>query len=72
MCQRCPEAVIATTFEQVDHFMDEDVFQALRRFLRQFQIQPDTAGLNVAGPPLRLHPSDTTLGDFHPDVIVIL
>ncbi|MCY1186978.1 hypothetical protein D9M73_279010 [compost metagenome] len=35
--------------------MDENVFEALDRLFRQFQVEPDAAGGNVAGAPLGFH-----------------
>lgn len=46
------ETVIVTPFEQVDHFVDENVFQALRRLLREFEVETDAAGFGVAGAPI--------------------
>lgn len=43
------EAVVVVTFEQVDQFVDDDVFQTMPRFFDQFEIEPDAAGFDVAG-----------------------
>ena len=36
-------------FEQVNHFVDDDVLQAGGRLFDQFEIEPDTTGLNMTG-----------------------
>ena len=38
------------------------VFQALNRLLREFQVQPDPAGVDVASAPFGLHPLDAPAG----------
>jgi len=55
------EAVVVVAFQQVHQFVHQNVLQALRWFLGQFQIQPDAAGLSVAAAPFGFHL-------FHPPV----
>lgn len=35
------ETTIVSRFEQVNHFMDDDIFKALGRLLREIGVQPD-------------------------------
>ena len=56
-----PKAITVMPFYQMDHFVHQDVFEAGRRFLRQFEVQPDSAGVLVAGSPGSLHLPDAYL-----------
>ena len=38
------EAAVVSGFQQVDHFMHDDVFQALARLFRQIGVEPDACG----------------------------
>jgi len=49
-------------FEEVGHFVDDDVLQALGRFFSQFQVEPDAPGRDVAGAPAGAHPPDAPSG----------
>ena len=57
------EAVVVVALEQVEHLVQDDVVEALGRFLDQLQIEPDAMGLGGAGAPLGLHPLDVPLCD---------
>ena len=48
-----PFAVIGN--EAVQHFMKNDVIDALGRLLRQLKIEPDVAQARIAAAPLRFH-----------------
>ena len=61
------EIVVVVLFQEVQQFMDDDVFQAIFRFLSQFQIDPDALGEDVAGAPFGLHLFDRPLVDLHSD-----
>ena len=54
-------------FQQVCHLMHDDVFQAFRRMFRQFQIEPDATGADIAAPPTRLHLLDAPFMHLLPD-----
>jgi len=47
--------------------MHDDVFQAFRRMFRQFQIEPDATGADIAAPPTRLHLLDAPFMHLLPD-----
>ena len=61
------EALAVPTFEEVGHLVDGQVLQAVRVLLRQLQVEPDVAGLTVAGAPLGLHAADAPLRHRHAD-----
>src|ERR1700693_3054154 len=42
-------------FKNVNHLMDNDIFEAFAWFLREICVQPDAASVRVAAPPFRLH-----------------
>lgn len=50
--------------------MDDDVFQAVLRFLGQFQIDPDALGEDVAGAPFGFHLFDRPLVDLYSDDVL--
>lgn len=50
--------LVVVPLQQVHQFMHNDVLQAPGRFLGQFQIDPDPAGIDVAAAPLGLHLPD--------------
>lgn len=62
-----PKAVVVAALDQVDKLMRRDVFQAGRRLLGQFEIQPDAPRLGVARSPAGLHPLDARLGGAYAD-----
>src|SRR3989442_7829239 len=49
----------------MDHFMYNDVFQGLRRFLRQFKVDPDSTFILVTRPPTRFHPPNSPIPDIY-------
>jgi hypothetical protein len=61
------ESVCVMTFEEMDHFMNHDIFQTGRRFLGKFEIEPNTPGIHVACTPTGLHLPYAPVGDFYPD-----
>jgi hypothetical protein len=60
------EMLVVMPFQQVRQFVDEDIFQALRRLLDKFEVQPDAAGLGVAGAPSGFHLFDAPLRERNP------
>ena len=59
------EPVVVVSFQQVGHFVDDDVLQTLQRPLRDFQIESDSSGGRVAGAPMGFHPLDAPVGDLN-------
>ncbi|MNR50901.1 hypothetical protein D3C85_1704870 [compost metagenome] len=53
---------------QVGQFVYQDVLQALHRLLRQFQVEPDSAGFDAAGAPFGFHPLDAPGSRFNPQL----
>ena len=51
------EAIVMMPLDEMHEFVDDDVFEALDRLLGEFEVQPDAAGLRVAGAPPGLHSS---------------
>jgi len=49
------EAAIVSSFEEMDHFMNHDIFQTFTWLLGQFRIETDAFGVTVATSPLGLH-----------------
>jgi len=60
------EPVVMVPLQQMHQFVDDKIFQALHRLFHQFEVQPDTAGLDVAGAPLGFHLFDTPLDNLNP------
>ena len=58
-----PKPVVVSAFDDVHQFVRYDVLEARYLFLRQFKIQPDSAGILIARPPKRLHLLDSNLTD---------
>ena len=61
------EAGVVVSFEQVNHFMHDDVFEAVGRFFDEFEVEPDALLFDVAGAPFRFHVFDSPVGDFDAD-----
>jgi len=61
------EAAIVNGFEEMNHLMNNDVFEAFARFLRKFGVEPDAAGDRTATAPLGLHPLHEEPFHFHAD-----
>lgn len=51
----------------MDHFVDDDVFQAGDGFLAEFEVEPDTPGLDGAASPSGFHVLDAPGGDLGAD-----
>ena len=49
------EAIVVTAFDQMREFVDNDVFEALDRFLGQFSVEADTPCAGVAASPFGFH-----------------
>lgn len=56
--QQSFEAGIMSGFQQMKHFMNNDVLQEFRGFFGQLGIEADVAGNRVAASPSGLHPLD--------------
>ena len=52
------ETIIMTPDKEVHHLMYDDVFEAFRRFLREFGIEPDALCVGSGTAPLRFHSLD--------------
>jgi hypothetical protein len=50
------ETGVVGRFQQMNHLMHDDVFQAFRRLLRKLGIKPDAFGAWTTTAPLRFHP----------------
>ena len=59
--QNTPESPIVRRFDQVRHFVDDDVFKTVHGPLCQFQVEPDSPGPEVTTPPTGLHLPDAPL-----------
>jgi hypothetical protein len=59
------EAGVVSGFQQVPHFVYDDVFEALPRFAGEIGIEPDAGGGAAAASPFRLHSPDKVA--FHTD-----
>ena len=58
------ETIVVTAFQNVDHFVDNDVFEANFWLLRQFQIERYALGAGIATAPLCFHLSDLPARHF--------
>src|SRR5664279_129564 len=59
------ETIIVVPLQEMDHFVDGDVFQTADRLLGQLQIEPDSAGIHVAASPLGFHLLDSPVVDAY-------
>lgn len=51
----------------VDHLVNDEIFETLWRFLSEVGIEPDRAGSVVAAAPLRFHSTDKKVSDLYVD-----
>src|ERR1700675_1877625 len=65
LIHQCGVAFVVASFNQVDHLMGHNIFEALRGFLCEFKIQPNATCFNAAASPLRLHFLNRTLSDLN-------
>ena len=56
------ESLVVMPFNEVRQFVDEEVLEALRGLLGEFEVQPDAPGATAARTPLGLHPLDAPDG----------
>lgn len=49
------EALVVGRFEEVDHLMDDHIFEQIFGLLYRFGVQTDVARLVVAASPVRFH-----------------
>src|SRR5688500_3381259 len=59
------ETLPVRRLQQVNHFVQNDVTQAVLRFLRKLRVEPDRPSGGIAAPPLGLHLLDEELPDSH-------
>jgi len=52
------EAAVVDGLEQVNHFLDDDVFQAFKGFLGEFGIDADACCFRIASAPSGFHALD--------------
>lgn len=52
---QCDEAGAMSRLQNVNHLVDDDIFEAFAWFLREIGVQPDAAPTRVAASPFRLH-----------------
>ena len=51
--------------DEMNHFMDDDVFEQVFGLLNQFGVQPDITGAMITAAPLGFHPLQEITGDFN-------
>ena len=49
------EPLVMRWLQQVEHFVEQDVFQALARLFGEFGVEADVAGVVVAASPASFH-----------------
>lgn len=59
------ESVTVTWFQQMHHFVNDDIFQESLRLLHELRIESDVTCLGIAASPLGLHPLQKIPGDLH-------
>jgi hypothetical protein len=52
------KSTVVSRFEQVNHFMENDVFETFEGLFGKFEIEPDGFGFGAAAAPLGFHLSD--------------
>jgi hypothetical protein len=65
LVQQRDEPLIVMRLNEVDEFMNHEIFEALHGLFRQFEVQPDAASRYAARTPLSLHPLDAPSGDLN-------
>ena len=58
------EATVVGGFEEVNHFVDEDVFEAFAGFFREVSVEADGPGFGGATSPFCFHALDEKAIDF--------
>ena len=61
------EAAIVSGFEEMNHLMNNDVFEAFARFLCKFGVEPNALEVGVAASPFRFHLLHKEPFHFHAD-----
>lgn len=64
------EIVVVVLFQEMQQFVDDDVFKAVFRLLCQFQVDPDALGEDIASAPFGFHLFDRPLGDLYSDYVL--
>ena len=59
------ESLAVRRLQQMHHFVDDDVFQQIPRFFREFRVEPEMAVTVVAASPLGFHPLQEITGNRH-------
>jgi hypothetical protein len=49
------KSVAVMTLNEVNHLMDDDIFEAMLWFSRELRVDANSAGARIAAPPLGLH-----------------
>ena len=64
------KVVVVVLFQEVQQFVDDDIFQAIFRFFGQLQVYPDAFGIDIAGAPFGFHLFDRPLVDLNTDYLL--
>ena len=65
LVQQGDEPLIVMRLDEVNEFVNDEIFEALHRLFRQFEVQPDAASRYVARAPLSLHLFDAPSSDLN-------
>src|SRR5437588_2631527 len=65
LVEKCHKALAVRWLQQMCHFMDNDVFEQVFRFLHEFRVEADVAGEVVATSPAGFHALKKVT--LHPD-----
>jgi hypothetical protein len=77
LVMRALKSVVVAALQEMNHFVYDNIFQAVDGLFGEFQVDPDPSGSLVAGSPFGLHLLDAVVGDLHshsrlifPDVLL--
>lgn len=64
------EVVVVVSLEEVHHFVDDYVLNAVEWFFSQFQVEEDAFFFDVAGAPFGGHAADAEAGELDADFLL--
>ena len=65
LCEDRNEAIAVRGLYEMDHLMDDDVFEKVFWLFHEFRIEPDMSCLMIAASPLGFHPLQEIAGHVH-------
>lgn len=61
---------VVGAFQQVDKFVDDKVFEAVRRFFDQLGVEENISAIRIAASPFGFHAADKEFVDFYMETLL--